>query len=136
MIDNFEKIISKLHDARLFGFLIESNPNSMEVKFILYVQLFSDYERELYSLEKALLIFETPSVTKLNINDDLFNGQFFITDILIQQPEDRKFTFNFVFDDSSVELVITAENMNLISSGMIEENNIQFLPTNWQGLFH
>lgn len=136
MIDNFEKIISELHDARLFGFLLDSNPNTMEVKFILYVQLFSDYDCELYSLEKALLIFETPSVTKLRINDDLFNGQFFITDILIQQLEDRKFNFNFIFNDSSIELVIIAENMNLISSGMMEENNIQFLETNWQGLFH
>lgn len=136
MIDNFEKIISKLHDARLFGFLLDSNPTSMEVKFILYVQLFSDYDCELYSLEKALLIFETPSVTKLRINDDLFNGQFFITDILIQHLEDRKFIFNFIFDDSSIELVIIAENMNLISSGLIEENNIQFLATNWQGLFY
>ncbi|RYY80399.1 MAG: hypothetical protein EOO69_03140 [Moraxellaceae bacterium] len=134
MINNFEKIISKLHDARLFGFLLDSNPNSMEVKFILYVQLFSDYDCELYSLEKALLIFETPSVTKLSINDDLFNGQFFITDILIQQLEDRKFTFNFIFNDSSIELVIIAENMNLISSGIVEENNIQFLSTNWRGL--
>lgn len=136
MINNFEKIISELHDARLFGFLLDSNPNTMEVKFILYVQLFSDYDCELYSLEKALLIFETPSVTKLSINDDLFSGQFFITNILIKQLEDRKFSFNFIFNDSSIELIIIAENMNLITSGIVEENNIQFLPTNWQSIFH
>jgi len=134
MINDFEKTISKLHDARLFGFLLDSNPNTMEVKFILYVQLFSDYDCELYSLEKALLIFETPSVTKLSINDDLFSGQFFITNILIKQLEDRKFSFNFIFDDSSIELIIIAEDMNLITSGIVEENNIQFLPTNWGGI--
>ena len=134
MIKKFEKIISELHDARLFGFLLDNSPNSMEVKFILYVQLFSDYDCELYSLEKALLIFETPSVTKLSLNDDLFHGQFFITDILIQQLEDGKFTFHFVFDDSSIELIIIAENMNVIRSGVIEEKPFQFLPTNWRKL--
>lgn len=121
MINDFEKIISELHDARLFGFLLDSNPNTMEVKFILYVQLFSDYDCELYSIEKALLIFEAPSVTKLSINDDLFSGQFFITNILIKQLEDRKFSFNFIFDDSSIELIIIAEDMNLITSGIVEK---------------
>lgn len=136
MIDNFEKIISKLHDARLFGFLLDSNPNTMDLNFILYVQIFSDYNCELYSLEKAFIVFEKASITKLSINNDLFNGQFFINDIIIEQSKNEKFTFNFIFDDPSIELILISENINLITSGIVEENNIQFLPTNWRGLFY
>jgi len=135
MIENFEKIISKLHDARLFGFLLDSNPNTMDLNFILYVQIFSDYNCELYSLEKAFIVFEKASIAKLSITNDLFNGQFFINDIVAEQSKNEKFIFNFIFDDPSIELILISENVNLISSGVVEENNIQFLPTNWRGLF-
>lgn len=134
MINNFEKIISRLHDARLFGFLLDSNPNTMDLNFILYVQIFSDYNDELYSLEKAFIIFEKTTITKLSINNDLFGGQFFITDILVEQLEDEKFTFNFIFNDTSIELILISKNIDLINSGLITENRIQFLPTNWKSL--
>jgi hypothetical protein len=134
MISNFEKIISILHDARLFGFLLDSNPNTMDLNFILYVQIFSDYNYELYSLEKAFIVFEKTSITKLSINNDLSGGQFFINDIIIEQLKDGKFTFNFIFDDTSIELILISENINIINSGLIKENNIQFLPTNWRKL--
>jgi len=138
MINKFEKIISQLHDARLFGFLLDINPNTMDLNLILYVQIFSDYDcdSELYSLEKALVVFERASITKLSIHNDLSNGQFFITDIIIEKLLDDKFTFNFIFNDSSIELILVAENINLISSGKIEQKDWQFLPTNWQNLFN
>ncbi|MBF7689354.1 hypothetical protein [Acinetobacter pollinis] len=138
MIDKFEKIISQLHDARLFGFLIDINPNTMDSNLILYVQIFSDYDfnSELYSLEKALVVFECSSINRLSIDNDLSNGQFFITDIIIEKLLDDKFTFNFIFNDSSIELILVAENINLISSGKIEKKDWQFLPTNWQNLFN
>ncbi|SDB88769.1 hypothetical protein [Acinetobacter boissieri] len=138
MIDKFEKIISHLHDARLFGLLLDINPNTMDLNLILYVQIFSDYDcdNDLYLLEKALVVFEKASINKLSINNDLSNGQFFITDIVIEKLLDDKFTFNFIFNDSSIELVLVAKSINLFSSGKIEEKDWQFLPTNWQNLFN
>lgn len=136
MINNFEKLTAQLHDARLFGFLLDSNPKTMDLNFILYVQIFSDYNCELYSLEKALIVFEKASITKLRINNDLFGGQFFVTDIVVEQLKEGKLEFNFVFNDTSIELILTSENVRLISSGQVEENNVQFLPTNWEGLLN
>lgn len=136
MIEKFEKIISQLHDARLFGFLIDTNPNTMDFNLILYVQIFSDYDCDLYSLEKALVVFESASINKLSIDNDLSSGQFFITDIVIKKLSDDKFTFNFIFNDSSIELILVSENLNLISSGKVEKKDWQLLPTNWQNLFN
>ncbi|OTG66667.1 hypothetical protein [Acinetobacter silvestris] len=136
MINKFDELISKLHDARLFGFLLDHDPNTMDLNLILYVQIFSDYnfELELYSLEKTFIIFEKTSINKLSINNDLFSGQFFITDIVVEQLEDKKFKYNFFFNVTSIELILISENVHLISSGIIKENNIQFLPTNWKSL--
>lgn len=60
MIDKFEKINSQLHDARLFGFFLEIDENQMDLNFIVYAQVFSDhdFDLELYSLEKVLVIFK------------------------------------------------------------------------------
>lgn len=136
MINKFDEILSKLHDARLFGFFLDHDPSTMDLNFILYVQIFSDYnfELELYSLEKAFIIFEKTSINKLSINNDLLGGQFFITDIVVEQLDDGKFTFKFIFNDTSIELILISNNVHLIGSGIIKENNIQFLPTNWKSI--
>jgi hypothetical protein len=129
---NINQEISRLHDARVFGFLLDSNPVTLDLNFILYVQRFLGYENDEYDLEKSLVVFESTVIKKLSISDDIYNGQFFITDIEISEFRDsNKWKFTFSFNDDSFELVIAAENMIVIPSGKIEKNVYQHLFTDW-----
>lgn len=44
------------------------------------------------------------------------------------------FNFIFTFDDSIIKLALSATNINLIKSGIIEQKNEQFLSTEWKNL--
>ena len=134
MTYKFDKFIDALHDARLFGFLLDFEPHTFNLNLILYVQLFSDYENGKYSIEKGLAIFEKASIHKLSIIEDLNSAQFYIVDIEIKDLENAKFMFTFKFNEPSIELVLIAENLNIRTSGFIEENEEQFLPSIWNNL--
>lgn len=44
MIENFYKYLGALHDARLYGFLLDWNPELWKFDIILYVHIFSDFD--------------------------------------------------------------------------------------------
>lgn len=81
-------------------------------------------------MKKSLLSSKKASIHKLSIDNDLDGGQFFIVDIMVERLQDNKFEFN----DSSIELIIISEDLNLITSGTAEQNDWQFLPTNWKNI--
>lgn len=137
MIENFYKYLGALHDARLYGFLLDWNPESWKFDVILYVHIFSDFDCELeqYSLEKALVTFENASIDKFSITNDLNCGQFYIIDYEVKDLGNGKYQFIFEFNDTVPELIITAENMQLTTSGVVVEKNEQHLATNWSKLF-
>ena len=54
LIHKFNSMINQLHDARVFGILFDNNPLTQDLSLILYVQIFSDFESEKYTLEKGL----------------------------------------------------------------------------------
>lgn len=138
MIEKFSEYLGDLHDSRLYGFLLDWDSVLGKFNVILYVHIFSNFHFELerYSLEKALIIFENASIDKFSINHDLSCGQFYIVECSVRDLENGKYQFIFEFDESMpIELVITAENVRIKSSGLIEEKDEQFLPTNWAKLF-
>lgn len=134
-------MINQLHDARVFGILFDNNPLTQDLSLILYVQIFSDFESEKYTLEKGLIVFEEALIDNLSIIKDLSYGQFFITSIdfvdcglWIVDCGNGTFNFIFTFDDSIIKLALSATNINLIKSGIIEQKNEQFLSTEWKNL--
>ena len=88
-----------------------------------------------YSLEKALVTFENASIDKFSITNDLSCGQFYIIDYEVKDLGNGKYQFIFEFNDTVPELIITAENMQLTTSGVVVEKNEQHLATNWSKLF-
>ncbi|MHA3104175.1 hypothetical protein [Acinetobacter sp. ANC 3791] len=136
MKNNFDLIAGMAHDSRVFGFLFDSNYQTLKLNFILYIQLFGDFDSGKFSLEKAFLVFENTKISKLNITDDIYAGQFYITDIQTKQLENGEFIFEFNFNDSSIELTLIAENLKLVQSGNVQKEDIQFLNTNWMNLLH
>lgn len=90
---------------------------------------------EQYSLEKALVTFENASIDKFSITNDLSCGQFYIIDYEVKDLGNDKYQFVFEFNKTVPELVITAENMRITSSGVVVEKNEQHLATNWSKLF-
>ncbi|MEG0032271.1 hypothetical protein [Acinetobacter sp.] len=137
MKDNeFDSIINNLHDARVFGFLIERDYYSPDMSFILYVQIFSTYDFELdnYSLEKGLLIFESAKIKKLSIVDDLYGGQFFIISIQYEKNCEDGYDFIFTFNDPAINLTLSAKKIRLKCSGNIKKVEVQYLETNWSEL--
>lgn len=137
MTNKFDNFLGVLHDSRLYGFLLDWNTELWKFNVILYVHIFSDFNFELerYSLEKALVIFENASIDKLCITNDLTCGQFYIIDYEVKDLGNGKYQFIFEFNSSTPELVVTAENMRISSSGLIEEKDDQFLSTDWGKLF-
>lgn len=135
MINKFDSLF-RLHDARLYGFLLDSDPKNFSLNVLLYAHLFSDFESDKYSLEKALVVFENASIEKFSITNDLSSGQFYITECIAYDLGSDKFKFIFKFNDSTIELILIAENMKLITSGVVEEKEDQFLTTNWVNLFN
>lgn len=127
-------MINQLHDARVFGILFDNNPLTQDLSLILYVQIFSDFESEKYTLEKGLIVFEEALIDNLSIIKDLSYGQFFITSIDFVDYGNGRFNFIFTFDDSIIKLALSATNINLIKSGIIEQKNEQFLSTEWKNL--
>ncbi|WP_151980301.1 hypothetical protein [Acinetobacter guerrae] len=134
MIVKFDQYLGTLHDARLYGFLLDWNPELWKFDVILYVHLFSDFEAEKYSLEKALVIFENASIDKFNITNDTTFGQFYIVEYDVKDLGNGKYQFTFEFNEPIPELVITAKNMIIKTSGLVEQKEDQFLPTNWNKL--
>lgn len=134
MTNDFDETISYLHDARVYGFFLDSDPNTLNLNFTLYVQLFLNYNSEKYELEKGLLVFENAMINQLSILNDKDGGQFYIIHITVEQLSDGKFKFDFSFNDPSVNLILISDNMQLNKSGKLETNNFQFLPTNWTKL--
>jgi hypothetical protein len=135
MINKFDSFLSKLHDARLYGFLLDIDPKNFTLNVLLYIHLFSDFDSGKYSLEKGLLVFDNASIEKLSITNDLSSGQFYIIDCIVEIFNCERFKFTFTFNDSSIELILTAENMKLITSELVEEKEDQLLSTNWINLF-
>ena len=93
MIENFYKYLGALHDARLYGFLLDWNPELWKFDVILYVHIFSDFDCELeqYSLKKALVTFENASIDKFSITNDLSCGQFYIIDYEVKDLGNGKY---------------------------------------------
>lgn len=137
MTDKFDKYLGKLHDSRLYGFLLNWDPVLWKFDVILYIHIFSDFDSELeqYSLEKALVTFENASIDKFSITNDLYCGQFYIIDYIVKDLGNGKYQFIFEFNDEIPELVLTAKNMHITTSGVVESKNDQFLATNWSKLF-
>ncbi|ESK54895.1 hypothetical protein [Acinetobacter tjernbergiae] len=136
MINRFGSSPGKLHDARLYGFLLDLDPKTFNLNVLLYIHLFSDFKSNKYCLEKGLVVFENASIDKFSITNDLGSGQFYIIDYVVENLGNEKFKFTFAFNDSSIDLVITAENIKLITSGLVEEKEEQFLPTDWLNLLN
>lgn len=136
MKNNFDFIAGMAHDARVFGFLFDSNYQTLKLNFILYIQIFGDFDSGKFYLEKAFLIFENAKISKLNITDDIYAGQFYVTDIQTKQLENGEFIFEFTFNDSSIDLTLIAENLKLVQSGNVQKEDIQFLNTNWMNLLY
>ena len=134
MINKFNSLINQLHDARVFVILFDNNPLTYDLNLILYVQIFSDFESEKYTLEKGLIVFEEALIDNFSIIKDLSYGQFFITGIDFVDCGNGRFNFIFTFDDSIIKLALSATNINLIMSGIIEQKNEQFLSTEWKNL--
>lgn len=137
MTDKFDKYLGKLHDSRLYGFLLNWDPELWKFDVILYIHIFSDFDTELerYSLEKALVTFENASIDKFSITNDLTCGQFYIIQFDVVDLGNGKYQFTFEFNKAIPELVITAKNMHITTSGVVETKNDQFLATNWSKLF-
>lgn len=131
MINEFDEAISHLHDARLHGFLLDSDPKCLDLNFILYVQFFLDYNCEKYEIEKGFVVFENAIINQLSILNEKDGGQFYIIDIEVEKLRSGKFKFSFSFNDPSVTLILISDNMKITKSGRIETNDLQFLPTNW-----
>ena len=131
MTDKFDKYLGVLHDSRLYGFLLDWNPELWKFDVILYIHIFSDFDFELerYSLEKALVTFENASIDKFSITNDLYCGQFYITQYDVNDLGNGKYQFIFEFNDEIPELVLTAENMRITTSGVVEVKDEQFLAT-------
>ena len=134
MINKFNSLINQLHDARVFVILFDNNPLTYDLNLILYVQIFSDFESEKYTLEKGLIVFEEALIDNFSIIKDLSYGQFFITGIDFVDCGNGRFNFILTFDDSIIKLALSATNINLIMSGIIEQKNEQFLSTEWKNL--
>ncbi|USA45197.1 hypothetical protein NDN11_10695 [Acinetobacter sp. C26M] len=124
-------LLGNLHDARLYGFLLDVDPQTFSLNVLLYVHIFSTFEDEKYSLEKALVVFEKASIHKFSITNDLSGGQFYIVDCIVKDFGNEEFKFIFTFNDPSIELILIAENMSIKTSGIVEEKDEQLLPTNW-----
>lgn len=131
MISKFDNVLGVLHDARFYGFLLDSNPKTFNLNVLLYIHIFSNFESGKYSLEKGLVTFENSIINRFTINDDLSSGQFYITDYDIEDSDNNRFKFTFFFNNPSMELVLTARSIKIIRAGFREENDQQFLPTNW-----
>lgn len=134
MINKFDSLLSRLHDARLYGFLLDFVPKNFTLNVLLYVHLFSDFEDEKYSLEKALVAFENASIEKFSIINDLSSGQFYIIDCVVNSLECGRFKFIFTFNDPAIALILTAENIKLTTSEEVEKKEDQLLTTNWLNL--
>jgi len=134
MINKLDSLLSRLHDARLYGFLLDIEPKNFTLNVLLYIHLFSDFDSGKYSLEKALVVFENALIEKFSITNDLTNGQFYIVDCIGNDLGSNKFRFTFTFNDPSIELVLLAENIFIKSSELIEHEEEQFLATNWTNL--
>lgn len=81
------------------------------------------------------MTFENASIDKFSITNDLSCGQFYIIDYEVKDLGNDKYQFVFEFNKTVPELVITAENMRITSSGVVVEKNEQHLATNWSKLF-
>ncbi|KXO80473.1 hypothetical protein AYK86_10545 [Acinetobacter venetianus] len=133
----FDEHLEKLHDSRLYGFLLDWDSKLCKLNVLLYIHIFSEFnfELETYSLEKALVVFENASIDRFSIINDLSSGQFYINKYSVVDLGSGKYQFIFDFDSSIPELAITAENILIKSSGFIKEEDKQFLSTNWLKLF-
>lgn len=81
------------------------------------------------------MTFENASIDKFSITNDLSCGQFYIIDYEVKDLGNGKYQFVFEFNKTVPELVITAENMRITTSGVVVEKNEQHLATNWSKLF-
>ncbi|WP_228270382.1 hypothetical protein [Acinetobacter colistiniresistens] len=131
MNKKIDQLLGRVHDARLYGFLLDVDPKTFSLNVLLYIHIFSTFEDEKYSLEKALVVFEKASIHKFSITNDLSSGQFYVVDCIVKDLGNEKFKFIFTFNDPSIELVLIAENMRIKTSGIVEKKDEQFLPTNW-----
>ncbi|NUF32254.1 hypothetical protein HUN28_18910 [Acinetobacter oleivorans] len=131
MISKFDNVLGILHDARFYGFLLDSNPKTFNLNVLLYIHIFSNFESGKYSLEKGLVTFENSVINRFTITDDLSSGQFYITDYDIEDSDNNRFKFTFFFNNPSIELVLTAVRIKITRAGFSEESDEQFLPTNW-----
>jgi len=133
MIERFEKNVALLHDARVFGFFFDTN-KLYEANFYLYIQLFGVFNEPNFHMKRALLRFKGAMVVRLSIENDLSEGQHFITELKISSVCKTKYSFNFSFNSKTVELKLNADDMELVTSNQEELDNIQYLPTNWRSL--
>ncbi|WP_336170558.1 hypothetical protein [Acinetobacter sp. 161(2023)] len=131
MISKFDNVLGVLHDARLYGFLLDSNPKTFNLNVLLYIHIFSNFESGKYFLEKGLVTFENSVINRFTITDDLSSGQFYITDYDIEDLNNNRFKFTFFFNNPSMELVLSARSIKITRAGFHKENDEQFLPTNW-----
>ncbi|MDF2418003.1 hypothetical protein GWP85_10865 [Acinetobacter beijerinckii] len=134
MSEKIDQLLGYLHDARLYGFLLDVDPKTFNLNVLLYIHIFSYFENEKYSLEKALVVFEKASIHKFSITNDLSSGQFYIVNCTVKYMLNQKLEFTFSFNDPSIALVLIAENMRIKTSSVVEEKDEQFIPTNWNKL--
>lgn len=134
MNEKIDQLLGCLHDARLYGFLLDIDPKTFNLNVLLYIHIFSCFENEKYSLEKALVVFEKASIYKFSITNDLSSGQFYIVDYNVKYLENHMFEFTCDFNDPSITLVLVAENMRVKTSGTVEEKDEQLISTNWNKL--
>ena len=96
----FDEHLEKLHDSRLYGFLLDWDSKLCKLNVLLYIHIFSEFnfELETYSLEKALVVFENASIDRFSIINDLGSGQFYINKYSVVDLGSGKYQFIFEFD--------------------------------------
>lgn len=134
MSEEFQEIIDELHDARVFGFMFDSDRLAFKFDFYLYIQIFGDFEGESYELKKALLRFSDAEVNTLSIKNDLSRGQFFIVDVNVCRDDTGEYQFDFSFSSDDIKLNLLASNIEMLASEEIECSLDQYLKTNWTSL--
>jgi len=136
MMKSFDADISILHDARVFGFLFDNNREKFKSDFYLYVQVFGEFNENRYFMRKSLVHFDNAKIIKLSIENDIDQGQYFITDVIIKSGLSGEYEFTVVFNAENIALKLEADDMCVIKSDKVESGSDQYLASNWESLLH
>lgn len=136
MMNGFDADISLLHDARVFGFFIDNNREEFKSDFYLYVQVFGDFNENRYFMRKSLVRFDNAKIIKLSIENDFDQGQYFVTDVIINPSLSGEYEFTFVFNAENIALKLKAADMHVIKSDKVESGSDQYMTSNWEALLY